>query len=353
LLGPLELSRGGDVLKLPASRKVRALLGYLVLASRPVARTQICELLWDIPNDPRGELRWCLSKIRGLLDQDGRKRVIADGTSIRLDLTDCVVDTLEVTRAPEHGIQKLGVDRRRELAGLFKGELLEGLEIARSPMFDAWITAERRRFRGIQTVLLEHLSRDLPGPGTTSFTRQQSPLGLGHAVWCARELVASTERQARDPIERLTALQRAHQFPEGDVTLAAHDDVHTGGGVFVGLGREACVVTSHHDSCRRSQGANEGNDLARGPALEGHHREPDEIGLQGRDEPGDGVPHRALHQDQIGDRNRVVRIDVARERGERTVREAHRQGWRVLERVGHREQQNPHGSARRWVIRRL
>jgi UTP--glucose-1-phosphate uridylyltransferase len=36
---------------------------------------------------------------------------------------------------------------------------------------------------------LELLSQDLPGPGTTSFTRQQSPLGLGHAVWCARELV--------------------------------------------------------------------------------------------------------------------------------------------------------------------
>jgi UTP--glucose-1-phosphate uridylyltransferase len=36
---------------------------------------------------------------------------------------------------------------------------------------------------------LELLAHDLPGPGTTSFTRQQSPLGLGHAVWCARELV--------------------------------------------------------------------------------------------------------------------------------------------------------------------
>jgi UTP--glucose-1-phosphate uridylyltransferase len=36
---------------------------------------------------------------------------------------------------------------------------------------------------------LELLARDLPGPGQTSFTRQQSPLGLGHAVWCARELV--------------------------------------------------------------------------------------------------------------------------------------------------------------------
>ena len=36
---------------------------------------------------------------------------------------------------------------------------------------------------------LKLLSRDLPEPGTASFTRQQSPLGLGHAVWCARELV--------------------------------------------------------------------------------------------------------------------------------------------------------------------
>lgn len=35
------------------------------------------------------------------------------------------------------------------------------------------------------------LSEDLPDPGTASFTRQQSPLGLGHAVWCARELVGN------------------------------------------------------------------------------------------------------------------------------------------------------------------
>jgi UTP--glucose-1-phosphate uridylyltransferase len=33
------------------------------------------------------------------------------------------------------------------------------------------------------------LSQALPEAGTASFTRQQTPLGLGHAVWCARELV--------------------------------------------------------------------------------------------------------------------------------------------------------------------
>jgi len=42
-----------------------------------------------------------------------------------------------------------------------------------------------------KTSELKVLNADLPGPGTTSFTRQQEPLGLGHAVWCARELVGN------------------------------------------------------------------------------------------------------------------------------------------------------------------
>jgi UTP--glucose-1-phosphate uridylyltransferase len=36
---------------------------------------------------------------------------------------------------------------------------------------------------------LEALEQDLPQAGQTSFTRQQEPLGLGHAVWCARDIV--------------------------------------------------------------------------------------------------------------------------------------------------------------------
>ena len=35
----------------------------------------------------------------------------------------------------------------------------------------------------------DSLMADLPAAGATSFTRQQAPLGLGHAVWCAREIV--------------------------------------------------------------------------------------------------------------------------------------------------------------------
>jgi UTP--glucose-1-phosphate uridylyltransferase len=44
----------------------------------------------------------------------------------------------------------------------------------------------RKRGKSVELDLLE---MDLPGAGETSFTRQQEPLGLGHAVWCARHLV--------------------------------------------------------------------------------------------------------------------------------------------------------------------
>jgi UTP--glucose-1-phosphate uridylyltransferase len=44
--------------------------------------------------------------------------------------------------------------------------------------------------RGKKTEL-EGLRRWMPKPGSTAYTRQQEPLGLGHAVWCARSLVGN------------------------------------------------------------------------------------------------------------------------------------------------------------------
>ena len=42
--------------------------------------------------------------------------------------------------------------------------------------------------RGKKTEI-EILARDQPEAGAVSFTRQQAPLGLGHAVWCSRDIV--------------------------------------------------------------------------------------------------------------------------------------------------------------------
>lgn len=40
-----------------------------------------------------------------------------------------------------------------------------------------------------KTGILEQLQAQLPAAGSTSFVRQQSPLGLGHAIWCARDVI--------------------------------------------------------------------------------------------------------------------------------------------------------------------
>ena len=157
MLGPLRLSRRGRPVALPPSRKVRALLAYLALAPKPVARGPLRELLWDVPNDPRGELRWCLSKIRGLLDERACRRVHTHGDTVQLDLSQCRVDVLDVLRAAEAGIETLSLEQLGALAASFDGEFLESLAIDDSPVFTAWLTAQRRRLRSCRTAVLEQL----------------------------------------------------------------------------------------------------------------------------------------------------------------------------------------------------
>jgi len=55
--------------------------------------------------------------------------------------------------------------------------------------FDRQFELEMTLLERQKQKALELLRLELPAPGTTSFTRQQEPLGLGHAVWCARELI--------------------------------------------------------------------------------------------------------------------------------------------------------------------
>ncbi|HUH76081.1 MAG TPA: BTAD domain-containing putative transcriptional regulator, partial [Devosia sp.] len=151
MLGPLTLLRNNSPLALPASRKTRGLLAYLALAPRPVSRSHLCELLWDVPNDPRGELRWCLSKLRSLLDDPGHCRVLADDDRIWLDLADCTLDVAGLAAAAEAP----GPLTDAELAALWPGEFLEGLSLDHCPAFQAWLVAQRRHWHRLYGNLLE------------------------------------------------------------------------------------------------------------------------------------------------------------------------------------------------------
>ena len=56
--------------------------------------------------------------------------------------------------------------------------------------FDHQFELEEMLRRRNKLTELKDLEQQLPLPGASSFTRQQEPLGLGHAVWCARDITA-------------------------------------------------------------------------------------------------------------------------------------------------------------------
>lgn len=164
LLGQLTIARDGVPVTLPSSRKLRALLAYLALAPHPVSRSRLCELFWDVPNDPRGELRWCLSKLRAALDDPDRRRVETHGDTVSLRLDDVHVDALDAAAAVAEGVETLDLMRLEALSQHFAGDFLDGLELDRSPHFGSWLTAQRRRFSACHVAVLEHIIGLVP-PG--------------------------------------------------------------------------------------------------------------------------------------------------------------------------------------------
>ena len=169
LLGPLTVRRDGADVSLPASRKARALLAFLAVAPAGVTRSRLCELLWDVPDDPRGELRWSLSKLRGVLDEDDRPRIVARGETVALDLSDCRVDVADVVQLVQPGFASLSIGDLSSLEALFAGDFAEGLELDRNPTFGSWIGAQRRQFRATHVSLLAELTARLADDGDGPF----------------------------------------------------------------------------------------------------------------------------------------------------------------------------------------
>jgi UTP--glucose-1-phosphate uridylyltransferase len=92
-----------------------------------------------------------------------------------------------------------------------------------------------------KTKELEILAKDQPKAGQTSFTRQQEPLGLGHAVWCARELVGDEpfavilpDMLSRGSMEQMIAAHDRHGGNIIAVEEVPEDQTHQYGIVSVG-----------------------------------------------------------------------------------------------------------------------
>jgi DNA-binding SARP family transcriptional activator/tetratricopeptide (TPR) repeat protein len=164
LLGELRLCRDSRSLVLPASRKTRALLAYLAVTAKRHLRSELCGLFWEDAADPRAGLRWSLTQIRRTLGEHGSIAIRADRESVELQGDRVTTDLDRLKQLTQGGCTKASRDALIEASELFRGEFLEGLDLASCYAYHEWCIAERemasRRHEQILLALVEHHSDD-------------------------------------------------------------------------------------------------------------------------------------------------------------------------------------------------
>ena len=157
VLGDLEVRRGGERVPLPQSRKTRALLAYLVLNPGPHRRERLCEIFWQVPDDPRGSLRWSLSKLRGLVDDEDVTRIQADRNQVAFVPDRASIDLVQLREQLQSGLDTLDTAALQGLAEAMSRGCMEGLDISGQPLFEQYLTVEREAARGNRSLVLEAL----------------------------------------------------------------------------------------------------------------------------------------------------------------------------------------------------
>ncbi len=197
-LGEVSVIQDGERLELPRSRKTLALLAYLVVTGRRQRRERLCSLLWELPDDPRGALRWSLSKLRNLVDDATNKRILADRNGVAFEAQGAKVDVLDLKRVAENGYHPYSEDHLAEMARICDGTFLESLDLPDCPEFQAWRTGERVSLARTQARVLQEL--------------------LAHPEYVRKE-----GRRLQEALESLN-----REFPEIDMESTILGDLLTG-----------------------------------------------------------------------------------------------------------------------------
>ena len=158
VLGELAVLEDGREIALPRSRKTRALLAYLAVVERRQRRDHLCQMFWNAPDDPRASLRWSLSKLRPIVNEGaGEPCLTSDLTSVILDTSKLDVDLRHVAQITAKDVRTLDALRLETFAAGFRGRFLEGLELPRCPVFEAWRIFHADALDRTRSLILETL----------------------------------------------------------------------------------------------------------------------------------------------------------------------------------------------------
>jgi pimeloyl-ACP methyl ester carboxylesterase/DNA-binding SARP family transcriptional activator len=156
LLGEIKVFSGDEELIIPPSRKTRALLGYLLLSGVPQRRERLCELFWDVPDDPRGALRWSLSKLRGVVGDHDAAFLQTDRERVALDIANVTTDVDQISRSVDAEVASIEVleDGWKACQQI----LLQDCDLPSLSTFTAWLVRERNAIQRLRIRLARRLA---------------------------------------------------------------------------------------------------------------------------------------------------------------------------------------------------
>jgi pimeloyl-ACP methyl ester carboxylesterase/DNA-binding SARP family transcriptional activator len=163
VLGDFTVLRSGQNVCLPPSRKTRALLAYLAVTNHPQHRDRLCMMFWDVPDDPRGALRWSLSKLRQIVNTNGRDALVTEGRMVVLRSQSIAVDLWRIKAISMRDLASQDISELEDVVRLFRGGFLEDMSLPRCPKFEAWRISWIDEVNLFKTRLLRTLIDRLQG----------------------------------------------------------------------------------------------------------------------------------------------------------------------------------------------
>src|SRR5450756_2611237 len=258
VIGELEVRLAGTKAQLPASRRVRALLGWLAVHPGRHPRSRLAGQFWPdvLDTSARASLRSAIWALRSSLGPDFGSYLVTDRDTVTLAADGLSVDLWEVRRLIAHGQPRAALD-------LCRGELLQELD-------DDWVVEAR-----------EELDRDIAAALLDLMEQATAAGDSAAAAGWARRRAALCPLDESAGADLIRALIAAGDAPAALAALAKlRERLDSELGIDVSAQTAALVRRLQHPAARPG---GVGRNVHRGSALAEHVLEP-VAGLVGREE---------------------------------------------------------------------
>jgi class 3 adenylate cyclase len=176
-------------------------------------------MFWNAPDDPRGALRWSLSKIRQIVNVGGQDILTADRNEVALRSQSIGLDLRQVRAISQHHLPSFDISRLEQLAGLFKGGFLADLSLPRCPEYEAWRASMVNEIDLAKATVLRALIDRLAAEPSRAL-----PYAYALQAMDRENSVVATEVKALVALAREQAGKAAPDMARPEVRQCAGDD---------------------------------------------------------------------------------------------------------------------------------